>query len=229
MSAYEIKWFTRTPFRRALGAVAVLASAILLLSLAGCEISKTDKDGKKGVEINTPFGDLKVKNQADAKSIGLPVYPGATPKPSDHGNNSDASVSLSVLSMKLEVRAYLSDDSPDKVAAWYRDQLKPMGNFIECTGTGEVGNVHMDGKGGDEGEDKPVTCDKGTVHSGGSVADNVKDNVRANIGRNVTEFKMGTQRNQRVVGISTRKDGKPGTEFAIVRVVLGKGGKQETL
>jgi len=209
-----MKWFARSPFRRALGAVAVLASAVLLLSLAGCEISKTDKDGKKGVEINTPFGDLKVRNQADAKSIGLPVYPGATPKPSDHGGDkSDASVSISVLSMKIEVLAYLSDDSPDKVAAWYREQLKPMGNLVECTSTGYIGNVHMDKKSGGDSEDKPVTCDKEPGRSG----------------RKLTEFKMGTTRNQRVVGIAERKDGKPGSEFAIVRVVIGKGGKQETL
>src|SRR5437763_311660 len=115
--------------------VASLLGAALVLSLAGCEMNvhKDEANGNKNVEINTPFGDLKVKNQADAKDTGLPVYPGATPKAADdeHGGKGNATVSLSVLSMKIAVLSFVSDDSPDKVASWYREQLKPVGRFIE--------------------------------------------------------------------------------------------------
>ena len=218
MSAHEMKWFTKTPIRRMLGAVTVLTSAVLLLSLAGCEmdVHKDEAGNKKGVEINTPFGDLKVKNQADAKDTGLPVYPGATLKPNDKGDGdkSQATVSLTLFGLKVAVVSYVTDDSPDKVAAWYREQLKPMGKFVECVGTGsDVGDVKMEHKSGNDDEDKPVTCDKETGHSG----------------RKVTEFKMGTERNQKVVAVSERKDGKPGAEFALVRVVVGKGAKGDTL
>ena len=91
---------------------APLLGVALVLTLAGCEMSvnKGDANGKKGVEINTPFGDLRVKNQADARDTGLPVYPGATPKPSEHASGDDkgGNVSLSVLSMKLVVLSWPS-------------------------------------------------------------------------------------------------------------------------
>ena len=213
----EVKWFAGSPLRRVLGAVTVVAGAALLLSLIGCEISKTDKEGKKGVEINTPFGDLKVKNQADAKDTGLPVYPGATLKPLEHGNGdkNQATVSLSLFGLKVAVVSYVTDDAPDKVVAWYREQLKPMGKTIECTGSGrDIGDVNVHpGKDDKDDEDKLVTCDKETGHNG----------------RKYTEFKMGTERNQRVVAISERKDGKPGAEFALVRVIVGKSTKGDTL
>ena len=213
-----INWLTGSPFHRALGALTVVAAAALLLSLAGCEMSVDKGDGKggnKNVEINTPFGDLKVKNEADAKDTGLPVYPGATPKPAEHGaDKSQAKVSLSLFGLKVAVVSYVSDDAPDKVAAWYREQLKPLGKVVECTGSGrDVGEVHMDTKDDKDDEDKPVTCDSESNHTG----------------RKVTEFKMGTQRNQKVVAISERKDGKPGSEFALVRVQVGKSVKGDTL
>lgn len=206
----EFNWFTTSPWRRVLGALTVIAGAALLLSLAGCEmnVNKDEANGKKGVEINTPFGDMKVKNQADAKDTGLPVYPGATIKPADRGDDGkgQATVSMNLFGLKVAVVSYVSDDSPDKVLAWYREQLKPMGRFVECTGSGrDVGNVHADTK--DDDEDKAVTCDKSTDHTG----------------RKITELKMGTERNQKVVALGERKDGKPGTEFALVRVIVGKG------
>ena len=208
-------WFTETPLRRVLGALTVVAAVALLLSLAGCSINanKDEKSGKKDVEIKTPFGDLNVKNQADPKDTGLPVYPGAVVKQDEHGNEKEkASVSMNMFGMKLAVVAFTSDDSPDKVLAWYREQMKPMGTFIECSGSGDIGNVgaHYDTKDKDSDEQlqKPVSCDKDS----------------GDHGRKVTQLKMGTNGNQRIVAIGERKDGKPGTEFALVRVVLGKKG-----
>ena len=202
-------WFTETPWRRALGALVVLVGAALLLSLSGCnmDVKKDEASGRKNVNIETPFGDLNVKNQADPKDTGLPVYPGATLKPSKHedGEKEQATVSMSLFGMHIAVLSYLSVDPPDKVAAWYRDQMKGMTNFIECSRNGDVGNVdlHEDSKGNDL--DKPVTC-KGS---------------NSGTGRKVTEFKAGIEGNQKVVAVATREDGKPGTQFALVRVQLG--------
>jgi len=216
MFARTMRWFTETPLHRAFAALAVILAAALLLS--GCEmnVSKDEKGEKKNVEIKTPFGDMKVNNQAEAKDTGLPVYPGATVRPSDTGEKQQANVSMSMgaFGMKLAVVAYNSDDPPDKVTGWYREQLKPMGTFIECTGWGDVGNVGpRSGRKDDDSLDKPVSCDKqGTSGSG----------------RKVTELKMGTEGNQRIVAVSERRDGKPGSEFALVRVRL-KGGKGDTL
>ena len=68
----------------------------------------------------------------------------------------------------VAVQAYegtlVSDDSPDKVVAWYRTQMKPMGTVVECTGSSDdVGNVRMDRK-SDDDEDKPVSCEKESGH-----------------------------------------------------------------
>ncbi len=205
-------WFSQTALRRVLSAAIVVAATALLLSLVGCEINarKDEANGKKDVEIKTPFGDMNVKNRADAKDTGLPVYPGATVKPSDDKDDEgkgQAQVSLSMFGMKIAVVSYLSDDAPDKVVAWYRNELKPMGTFVECTGkSNDIGSVNMHESGHDDQLDKPVTCEHNDA--GGS--------------REVTQLKMGTEGNQRVVAIGTRKDGKPGSEFALVRVIIGK-------
>jgi hypothetical protein len=218
MSVRTIRWFTETPLHRVFAALAVVLAAALLLS--GCEINKTGEGDKKNVEIKTPFGDMKVDTQAGAKDTGLPVYPGATVRPSESGNKAQANVSMSVggFGMKLAVVAYNSDDAPDKVAAWYREQLKPMGTFIECTSSGDVGDAGMHGDSKDKDKDndsldRPVSCDKEGVSGSG---------------RKVTELKMGTEGNQKIVAVSTRKDGKPGSEFALVHVRL-HGAKGDTL
>src|ERR1051325_3466419 len=134
----EMRWFTESPWRRALGAVVVIGGAGLLLALSGfgMNVHKDEASGKKNVEITTPFGDLKVKNQADVKETGLPVYPGATLKPSKHedGDKEQATGSMSLFGMRIAVLSYLSDDPPDKVLGWYREQMKPMGQFVECSG-----------------------------------------------------------------------------------------------
>src|SRR3954465_4964862 len=104
MSAKNLNWYT-----------ALLLGAALVLTLAGCEMSvnKDEAKGNKNVEINTPFGDLKVKNRADAKDTGLPAHPAATIKPSDRDDKSDkgqASVSMSLFGLKVAVVSYVSDD-----------------------------------------------------------------------------------------------------------------------
>ena len=71
MSTYEMNWFTETPLRRFVGAAVVVGAAALLLSTAGCNMSVNEKDehGNKKVSIETPFGDMKVQNKADARSF----------------------------------------------------------------------------------------------------------------------------------------------------------------
>jgi hypothetical protein len=204
-------WFTESPLRRVVGALVVLAGAALLLSITGCSMSvdKNDERGGKKVSIETPFGDMKVRDEASAKDTGLPVYPGATPKPHKQGDDDkgQASVSMSMFGLKVAVVSFVSDDDPAKVIAWYRSELKPLGRVVECTESGDdVGNASVHGD-SDDADDKPVSCDNKTRHGS----------------REITQFKMGTERNQKVVAIAKRKDGKSGAEFALVRVIVGKG------
>ncbi|HTK95926.1 MAG TPA: hypothetical protein VL382_09835, partial [Terriglobales bacterium] len=80
------------------------------------------------------------------------------------------------------------------------------------SGTGDIGKIDMKDE-GEKGLDKPVSCEK-TSYNGN--------------GRKVSELKLGTEGNQKVVAVGEREDGKPGSQFALVRVVL-RGAKGDTL
>jgi hypothetical protein len=80
----------------------------------------------KNLDVRSPIGDLHVGADADAKKIGVPLYPGARLKTHDSDSDSD-SANLSVLTeafgMKLVVANYVSDADPAKIVAFYRNKL----------------------------------------------------------------------------------------------------------
>lgn len=78
--------------------------------------------GKKQVSIKTPLGSLEVNQGINEASLGLPIYPGATPL-KEHDS---ATVNLDIADeAKLRVVAgkFESSDSLDKVIAFYHDRL----------------------------------------------------------------------------------------------------------
>jgi hypothetical protein len=115
-----------------------LGFAILAaLLLPGCSVNvKKEKNGEdKRVDISTPVGGIHVSKDANAGDVGLAVYPGARLKQKDGGDDKNANVDISGFGFGLKVVAleYESDDTPDKLIAFYRDQLKKYGNSIlEC-------------------------------------------------------------------------------------------------
>lgn len=180
------------------------------LALAGCSVhtqkSADGSDNNKNVDIETPVGNLHVGKDVDVRDAGLAVYPGAKLKDKkDDGDDQSANLSImtSAFGMKVVAADYVSDDASDKIAAYYKGQLKKFGTVLECH-IDKIGNHNMDVHSeNDDHASEPVTC-------GG-----------ANKG-NVLELKVGTQNNQHVVSISP--DGK-GTEFSLVYVRLrGKQG-----
>jgi hypothetical protein len=170
---------------------------LVVLALPACNV-KTEKsnEGKdKNVEITTPFGDLKVHNQANAQDTGLPVFPNSRLKPGDenHDNNSaNVNMSFGKFGLKVAVATYETDAPPDKVLAYYRTEIAKFGSVLECKG-GSMGGVTVDH---DRKDDKQLHCDK----EGDS---------------NVTELKVGSEDLQHVVAI--KPSGK-GTEFSLVYV-----------
>ncbi len=87
-----------TVIRRLLSVLVVTATAATLLLLAGCNVKVDEKkEGKnKNVDITTPFGDLKVRNDADAKDTGLSVFPNSRLKPGDNKDDcKSANVNMS--------------------------------------------------------------------------------------------------------------------------------------
>jgi hypothetical protein len=82
------------------------------LSEGGLKVTTTDASGKS---TQMEMGNAKISEA----ELGLPFYPGATPTEGSsmrivNGNNTSMQVGLH------------SDDSHDKVAAFYRDKLKAM-------------------------------------------------------------------------------------------------------
>ncbi len=187
-----------------------LAAALCLL--AACSVNVRDKsnskDGTTQVDIKSPVGDLHVDEQPDIAGSGLTVYPGAKPAPKDTtGDKKSANVNLSLPGFALKVVAaeFVSDDSPNKVIAYYNKELQRFGKPIQCQGRWTGGDVGVEA-GKHEGLSKPVACrDNG---SGDSV-----------------EIKVGTEGNQHIAAV--KPDGK-GSRFALVYVRM-HGGKDDTI
>jgi hypothetical protein len=178
--------------------ILVLGTAMLMvLWLPGCSVNvQKEQNGQdKKVDISTPLGDIHVNKDARVEDVGLPVYPGAHLKQENSdGNDKSANVNISSFGYGLKVVAleYESDDSPSKLIAYYKDQLKKYGNVLECH-TSHF-NVDTDVKDSDHGSHQ-LTC------SGTS-------------GVNV-ELKVGTKENQHLVAVEP--DGK-GSSFSLVYV-----------
>ena len=75
-----------------------------------------DSDSQdKNFDVRSSVGDLHVGDDADAKKVGVPLYPGARLKTDDKNNNqANFAVLTEAFGMKLIVANYVSDDDPRK-------------------------------------------------------------------------------------------------------------------
>jgi hypothetical protein len=180
-----------------------------LLALPGCNINvKKDGEGQeKKVDIETPIGTLHAAADADIRDVGLPVYPGARRKEKDNGDENSAHVNISsnLFGLKVVAIEYLSDDPPEKLIAYYKDQLKKYGNVLECHTHDAHPSATM--KPGDHSDDsKQLKCEDD--QNGKSV-----------------ELKVGTEQNQHIASIKPGDDGK-GSDFGLVFIQM-RGGKDK--
>jgi hypothetical protein len=182
-----------------------------LLTLPGCSLNvKKDSEGReKKVDIETPVGALHVTRDVDVRDVGLPVYPGARRKEKekdkdDGGNETSAHVNISssLFGLKVVAIEYLSDDPPEKVIAYYKDQLKKYGSVLEChTNRSHAGaNLNTD----DHSDDSKLKCEDD--QNGKTV-----------------ELKVGTRENQHIASIQPGDAGK-GSDFGLVYIQM-RGGK----
>ena len=114
---------------RHLAVVLTLASAFTLPALTQDSGSKD-----KSLDVRSSVGDLHVGPDADAKKIGVPLYPGARLKSKNDNDHDQANLSLLTeeFGMNLLVASYVSDDAPGKVIDFYREKLKKFGKVLEC-------------------------------------------------------------------------------------------------
>ena len=175
-----------------------MASILSVVLVVGCSIhankSGEGSESKKDVDIRTPFGSVTVHEggSADTKDLGLPAYPAARvrKRSGDHDSNANVDVSSSMAGVKVVVREFETDDSPDKVLTFYQKPMEKFGKVIQCSGGSDFTFHHHKRK------DDPVSCD-GVGHEYDK------------------EIKVGTENNQHVVAV--KPNGK-GSQFTLVYV-----------
>jgi len=173
----------------------LLAGLALTMLLAACSVNvKKEKAGKdKDVDIRTPLGGIHVSKGANAEDVGVPVYPGARLKQENtDGSDKSANVNISGFGFGLKVVAleYESDDAPEKVVSYYKDQLKKYGNVLVC----HTSHFNVDTKSKhEEGGSGELTCE-------------------ASSGNNI-ELKVGTKENQHIVAVQPQGSG---SSFSLV-------------
>jgi len=187
----------------------MLRALALSLALAGfCTVPLSSQDSSsqdKNLDIRSPIGDLHAGGDADAKKVGLPLYPGARLKSDDENRNqANLSILTEAFGLKLVVANYISDDAPGKVIDFYREKLKRYGKVLECHSQKHGGDVDVHDDNKDSSKSKVLKCDE---NSGP-----------------VTELKVGTEDNQHIVAVEPPDSGK-GAHFALVYVhTRGKQG-----
>jgi hypothetical protein len=112
----------------------VLATALL----AACEAKVTEDTASddKNVDLRSPIGNLSVRTSMDAPDTGLPVYPGATLLKDDEedGDSADVNISSPFFGLRVVAAEFASDDAPQKVVEFYRNEMKSYGAVVECRG-----------------------------------------------------------------------------------------------
>ena len=108
---------------------------------------------------------LSMHAYSQAKDIGLPVYPGATPfKDKDSDSSADLGFALNGVHFNLQVASFVTKDSREQVIAFYRKALAKYGEVLECNHEKPVGSLTVTKSG--------LTCGD---HIGGPMTPNGSD------------------------------------------------------
>jgi hypothetical protein len=198
----------KTMFPRPVSRLALAAAFAMLLILPALNAQEQQPDnGKKdqNLDVRSSVGDLHMGKDADAHSAGLPLYPGAHPRPDEPDSDAlNFGVVTEAFGVKLVIAKYGSEDAPNKVVDFYREKLKKYGKVLECHTSEHGGEVHADVDDQKEQSSKALKCEG--------------DNTGP-----VTELKVGTEDNQHLVAIEPGRAGN-GSIFALV--FLYSRGKQ---
>ena len=114
---------------------AALLSMAIPLAACNIDVQKHESDGKADVDITTPVGNVSVRTNVGAADTGLAVYPGARPlEDENEPKNANVSVGNSLFGVKVIAAKYESSDAQDRIIDFYRNELKPFGEVVECRG-----------------------------------------------------------------------------------------------
>lgn len=78
---------------------------------------------------------LVLENEASAKSVGLPIMPGALRRKDDKDEGSGLTFAAwgGLFGFKVAVLQLVTDVPADKTAAYYRKELGQFGDIIDCS------------------------------------------------------------------------------------------------
>ncbi len=179
----------------------ITAALGLMLEATGCRVDTHRNEGNKDVKIATPFGGMSVQTNGAAvqEGVGLAIYPGATlvKKEKDSGA-ADVNIGFGNFRLSIKALSYRTPDAPEKVLAFYRNDMTRYGAVIQCRNNYSVGAP-------DHTQDG-LTCEKD--HSAKFQVDNDNANL---------ELKAGSKQKQHIVGIEP--DGS-GTKIGLVALEL---------
>lgn len=158
------------------------ASLSFALPLAAQEKPDKEATGGKG---NKGAG-IYFNAEADAKDVGLPVYPGARPHKEKENDSESVNMGLwgSSFAFKLAVLKLESNDSPERIAAFYKKALAKYGTVLDC-GAASSQTVEKNGN----KSPKQLTCEDDKPKPGEML------------------FKAGTKEKQHLVGIEPNGTG----------------------
>ncbi len=129
---------------------------------------------------------LVASDEADAKDVGLPLYPGSRRHKDNDKDSTGANLGLwgGGSGFKLAVLKMESNDSPEKVAEFYKKALAKYGKVFDCTHPSP-----SETNAAKNASPEPIACDDDKPEKGGVV------------------FKAGTKEKQHIVAIQAKEHG----------------------
>jgi hypothetical protein len=177
-----------SPFATLVTTAAALAIILLAPSPARAQNqSQPDQSSSKSDDGNISAG-FNLGKDANAKDVGLPLYPGAH----RHKDTNDDSSALNMglwggqSGFKMALIKMESTDAPEKIAAFYRKALARYGKVVTCPADGQNGAAPAEAK-------NPPPDSAGGLNCDSDQSDHHE--------KNEIELKAGTKEKQHVVGI----------------------------
>jgi hypothetical protein len=137
---------------------------------------------------------VMVSKQATAKEVGLPVYLGAKPHKDEKDDSAAVQMGIwgSTFGFKLAVMKMESNDTPEKIAEFYKKALAKYGTVLNCSDPSQRASAKDK-----TGSANRLECGDDKPEKGGLL------------------FKAGTKEKQHIVGIQPNGQG---TIFQLVYV-----------
>lgn len=134
---------------------------------------------------------ITVAADADAKDIGLPLYPGSRRHKDKNEDSPGVNFGLwgGGSGVKLAVLKLESDDSMDKIADFYKKKLSKYGKVLDCSHPSPAGKSDKSDKPEKDDNSNVLTCADDKPEAGGLL------------------FKSGTKSDQHIVAIQPAAKG----------------------